>query len=276
MIPWKDLREAFENRVAKSSLQWVGMGEAHSEGQHRFALGRLEEGIALARYFENDHPETRSGDRTLLSVLDIGAGNGGVSLGLANDRRFHVTALDTFPNYELTGLRRAVPAGIRQIVAVGEALPFAASSFDIVLLLETIEHVARPRMLGAEIMRVLRPGGVCMITTPQRLRYLFRPDPHFGVRNLFLLPDALQRLFVTRFARRGFGGRQAAGGGYYDVDHIYWHARGITARFPEPRSVTVYHLPGFEPTGKLLRALKRKAFGGFFWDRILIYKLDSA
>ena len=40
-----------------------------------------------------------------------------------------------------------------------------------------IEHVADVPSLGAEIMRVLRPGGYCMITTPARLRHLTAPDP---------------------------------------------------------------------------------------------------
>ena len=272
VLPWNELREAFARFVAESFLGWVDPSAPNYASQRDFALGRLEEGIGLARYFEVHDPRTRRPGAERIDVLDIGAGNGGVSLGMANDKRFQVTAVDTIPNRELLGLRRTVPVPVRQAVAIGERLPFPPASFDVVLLLETIEHVPGPRLLAEEIMRVLRAGGVCMITTPPRIRYFFRPDPHFGVKGLFALPDFLQRLYVTKVAKRAFGsgaGRQDA---YYDVEHIFWHARGIARLFPAPRHLVVFQLPGFEPNGTIRRALKRRLVGGFFWDRILIYK----
>lgn len=268
ILPWEELRTRFEAFIQSSFGDWVNPTDPHYQSQCAFALGRLDEGLALARYFDCLDPSTRrSIEAPPLRVLDIGAGNGGVSLGLANDPRFHVTALDTLPNPSLRTLRRSTSLPVAQIVASGEQLPLGTETYHIVLLLETLEHVRNARALSGEIMRVLRPGGVCMITTPPRLRYFFQPDPHFGITGLFLLPDRLQRLYVTRFASRRFGASA-----YYDVQHIFWHAHGIARLFPKPRRIVLFHPPAFLPVGRRKRSLKRHLFGGFFWDRILVYK----
>src|SRR5215469_3755315 len=49
------------------------------------------------------------------------------------------------------------------------ALPFKSARFDLVTMLEVIEHLADiPRAIG-EVARVLKPGGVAIVTTPNRL-----------------------------------------------------------------------------------------------------------
>ncbi len=50
-----------------------------------------------------------------------------------------------------------------------QALPFAAGSFDAVLLLAVLEHVPDHRAALAEARRVLRPSGVLVVTTPNPL-----------------------------------------------------------------------------------------------------------
>lgn len=49
--------------------------------------------------------------------------------------------------------------------ADGEALPFRDASVDVVVLSEVIEHLMRPERSVWEISRVLRPGGVLVMTT---------------------------------------------------------------------------------------------------------------
>ena len=52
--------------------------------------------------------------------------------------------------------------------AASERLPFAASSFDLVLSHEVIEHVHDDRMAVGEMIRVLKPGGRAVIFCPNR------------------------------------------------------------------------------------------------------------
>jgi SAM-dependent methyltransferase len=55
---------------------------------------------------------------------------------------------------------------IQQVEFDEKPLPFADSSFDCVSLLATLEHMNRRVELLEEIRRVLKPGGVLIITVP--------------------------------------------------------------------------------------------------------------
>ena len=47
----------------------------------------------------------------------------------------------------------------------GERLPFVEGAVDVVIFTEVIEHLLRPELAVWEIARVLRPGGVLVMTT---------------------------------------------------------------------------------------------------------------
>ena len=57
------------------------------------------------------------------------------------------------------------------------ALPFPAGSFDLVVSFETIEHVPEPTRFLDECARVLRPGGVLVMSTPNVTVYNPTQDP---------------------------------------------------------------------------------------------------
>ena len=63
----------------------------------------------------------------------------------------------------------------RTVVADMRALPFADAAFDSVVAIQSIEHVPDPERVVAEVARVLAPGGVAVLVTPNRLT-LGRPD----------------------------------------------------------------------------------------------------
>ena len=56
-------------------------------------------------------------------------------------------------------------------------LPFPSASFDAVVSFETIEHVRKGELFNAEILRVLRPGGIFICSTPNVL-YTSHPKYH--------------------------------------------------------------------------------------------------
>lgn len=71
----------------------------------------------------------------------------------------------------------------------GSRLPFRGASFDHVLLTEVLEHVFEPHFLLKEIQRVLRPGGLLLITVPfvwdeHEQPYDFGRYSSFGLRYL--------------------------------------------------------------------------------------------
>jgi SAM-dependent methyltransferase len=62
---------------------------------------------------------------------------------------------------------RGRAAGVVQ--AVGERLPFANMSFDVVFSHEVLEHVDDDRTCAAEMVRVTRSGGRVVLFVPNRL-----------------------------------------------------------------------------------------------------------
>jgi ubiquinone/menaquinone biosynthesis C-methylase UbiE len=237
----------------------VYASKIHAEQDRRFILERFSEGEAIGRLIVE-----RAGADRELRVLDVGTGNAGVALAVANVANLSVAALDHALNLQVSSLVQVSGLPLDYIVASGAAIPLADESFDVVLCLETLEHVREPRVFGAEIMRVLKPGGLCVITTPARLRFLFRRDPHFGIPGLLLLPDFAQRWFATRVVR-------VIPPEEYDVVHIYWYAGSIARLFP---SRDVFQAIGAPPKGRLARRcwsiLQRIA-----WERCIVQKATS-
>jgi len=66
------------------------------------------------------------------------------------------------------------PADVRMSVfdVERDRFPHASESFDVVLCLEVLEHLSvDPMAMMAEVNRVLKPGGVFVLTTPNAVRH---------------------------------------------------------------------------------------------------------
>ncbi len=96
--------------------------------------------------------------------------------------------------------RRSLAGQAREThVADMRALPFAAAAFDSVLSVQAIEHVPDPATVLREFARVLRPGGVAVLVTPNRLTFA-RPDEVIDPYHYFELdPAQLRRLCEASF-----------------------------------------------------------------------------
>ena len=208
--PANDLRLLFEQVVGTSQNQ---VGDAKAA----FAGSRFAEGERTVELLRRLFPGVLAGRPT---IVDLGSGNGGMLFPFASIGR--CIAVDTYVDPDLRRFVRLSGVGVRQLRAVAQALPLASESVDVVILAEVLEHLQRPSAACAEIMRVLRPGGICLLSTPPRLVFARRPDPHFQIPFLVALPDPLQRL-VARLLRPGVP---------YDVAHIYSTTWGIARQFP--------------------------------------------
>ncbi len=104
-------------------------------------------------------------------LLDFGCGNGAQTLLLA-ERFRQVFAVDIEPRYLDELAREAAARGwqdrILPTIYDGRRLPCGDGSMDCAVSFEVLEHVADERESLAELHRVLRPGGVLILTVPNR------------------------------------------------------------------------------------------------------------
>jgi ubiquinone/menaquinone biosynthesis C-methylase UbiE len=100
------------------------------------------------------------GKRQNLQVLDLGCGSAAVSSAFVRDN--NIFGVD--PDAAL--LETARQRGLSTSVGTFESIPFDAGRFDIVLMIDTLEHVDSRERTLAEVRRVLAANGGFLAITP--------------------------------------------------------------------------------------------------------------
>lgn len=118
-------------------------------------------------------------------VLDAACGEGYGSALLASQAK-HVTGVDIDGDTIAHASTRYARANLAYRAGSVTALDAADDSFDLVVSFETIEHLEPQAQMLDEFRRVLRPDGLLVISSPDRVAYNARatePNP-FHVREL--------------------------------------------------------------------------------------------
>ena len=84
-------------------------------------------------------------------------------------------------------------------VASGGRLPFEAEHFDVAICAQVYEHVDDQQALADDIWRVLKPGGLCFLSGPNRLAVM---EEHYWLPLLSWLPRPLAHVYML-VMRRG-------------------------------------------------------------------------
>jgi SAM-dependent methyltransferase len=107
-------------------------------------------------------------DRPLATVLEVGGGRSGLSALLFPEAC--VVNLDVDPTCAEAPCNRR--PRVRFVVGDATRLPFPDASFDAVTMFDVIEHVPDDAAALSEALRVLRPGGCLLLSTPnERWRF---------------------------------------------------------------------------------------------------------
>lgn len=125
--------------------------------QSTFAYSRKRVEAVIADEFAKLPVETR--------VLDVGCGTGH-HISQLRERGFDVVGIE--PGQDLRDRARANNPGVRIDDGDIENLEFPDASFDVVMAIEVLRHLPGPRPAIDEIARVLRPGGLAIVTAAPR------------------------------------------------------------------------------------------------------------
>jgi len=101
-------------------------------------------------------------------VLDVAAGTGRVARTLLPQTAFDGSIVSTDLSAQMLGQGKRTcphwPDRLNWLRAPAHALPFASEAFDAVVCLEALEFFPDARVALTECVRVLRPGGLLLIT----------------------------------------------------------------------------------------------------------------
>jgi len=111
-------------------------------------------------------------------VLDIGCWTG-VFCGLIKPFAKKVYGID--PGQQAIALAKKMHQDCVFDLGVADQLPYVANKFDVVTFLEVLEHLPQGTEVNAmfEIARVLKPGGILVLSTPNKHILSILGDPAF-------------------------------------------------------------------------------------------------
>lgn len=124
-------------------------------------------------------------------LLNVGCGTGGFNVVAA---QAGADAWGVDPAAEAVALTAVRSRGQRVLRGEAEALTFADGTFDVVYCYSALEHVADARQALREMIRVLRPGGVLYMHTPNRWACF---EGHYKIGWIPGLPRWATRMYLA-------------------------------------------------------------------------------
>ena len=185
-------------REGSRALEWTGeryvpevAGSIRLEHVHRYLLAK----------------ELAGAQR----VLDIACGEGYGSEILAGSAA-HVVGIDIVPAVVTHARGRYRRKNLTFAAGSCAAIPIADHSVDVVVSFETLEHLEQHDEMMREVKRVLRPGGLAIISSPDRKQYSDLPGYHNPFHERELYREEFDALLHSHFANTVlFGQRVRAG-----------------------------------------------------------------
>src|SRR3989344_1022167 len=184
--------------------------------------------------------DVKKGDK----VLEIGCGEGYYTkkiLEITSD----VTAIDISEKFLEKAKKYTRAKAHDYVCCPAEKIPFPDNSFDKVLMSEVIEHLLDWRDGVREIHRVLKPGGIVVISTPNKLSY-FNVACHIKI---LLRNEPRDGDHIKEFSRRELAGLLKE---YFLVEKFDY-----TNYFPLMLPIFIGKFIGFENIRKAVEFIER-------------------
>src|SRR5260221_30911 len=133
------------------------------------------------------------------SVLDIASGEGYGSAFLSQTAK-HVFGVDISAEAVGSAKQKYQRRNLDFLTGSCTEIPLGDATIDVIVSFETIEHHAEHEAMMRELLRVLRPRGLLLISTPDKLEYSDKPafrNP-FHVKELYR--EEFQSLLEAHFS----------------------------------------------------------------------------
>ena len=156
------------------------------EDRHAWFAGRTR---AILKYLDAELGLKPVGEAR--RILDIGSGAGNMAHHLAHYGQ--VIGLD----YVARPLAVAQARALEVCQGAGDGLPFANDTFDLVALLDTVEHIPDEFGVFGEVRRVLKPGGKVIVTVPAFMWLWSYNDEINSHQRRYTAPELRQKLEIS-------------------------------------------------------------------------------
>jgi ubiquinone/menaquinone biosynthesis C-methylase UbiE len=178
-----------------ASAPWLDISHPNYE---RWKRGR-ELSICRGRFIESLINQNKQ--ITNSKILDLGSGEGGTSVVLSEKNS--VLSLDISFIRLQRQMQNFGEVSFLQVNADARHLPLPDLFFDVIIVQDVIEHLIDIDLFIEELKRVLKPGGVIHLSTPNRNSFFnLISDPHWGLPFLSLFKrETIRNYYLNRFRK---------------------------------------------------------------------------
>tara|TARA_B100001175_G_scaffold314057_1_gene322705 strand:+ start:204 stop:998 length:795 start_codon:yes stop_codon:yes gene_type:complete len=130
------------------------------------------------------------------NLLDIGCG-AGFFLNIAKERGWNCHGMEILPEYIKYAQEKFALKNIR-LESLDEPISYNANNFDVITLWDLIEHLRNPLNSLKKIHRMMKPGGLLVMWTPNVKNAIFLKERWVGYKILqhfyFFSGDSLKNM----------------------------------------------------------------------------------
>jgi len=156
-MTWRETtRRKLAQRALERQLTYQQRKAEHARGHEDEIISAMKRSSQRVR----DRVETFQPIKADARVIEVGSGAHGLIFYFGAGQGVGVDPLavsygNLFPRWQKCA---------QTIAAVGESLPFADRSFDLVLCDNVVDHAESPQRIVGELARILAPGGILYFT----------------------------------------------------------------------------------------------------------------
>ena len=184
-------------------------------------------------------------------VLDGGCAYGSGTAPLA------AKAIEVFgcdPNPDLIAQAKTSHPSIRFDLCPLEKTPYPDEFFSAITLTDVLEHVADEKSTLDELFRILKPGGVLIITTPHKGLFGFMDTDNYAWHLRDKLPGLYRRLYQMK------NGKLPQSKAGYSDRHRHYSQKDLVALLDQSRFRSHYRLDRVFRGGLLAQAIASNVY----------------